>query len=204
MLEDNTEKYRTLEEDILFLQQAGKHKSLSLAEVLQVLPRKGRPLILILLSLPFCQPVQIPGLSIPFGLAIAFIGFRMSFEKSLWLPDKLLNKQMPPDTLSIITEKVLSLIKKMKPWVHPRFIWLSNSFFMERANGLMICLLGICLALPLPIPLTNLVAAWSILLIAFGILENDGLFILLGYLLSLLTLAFFLMIAISVKNHFLG
>jgi hypothetical protein len=199
---EDTEKFRTLEDDVLFLQQAGKHKSLSIAEILQVLPGKGRPLILILLSLPFCQPIQIPGLSIPFGLAIAFIGFRMSFEKSLWLPDSLLNKQIPHDTLSTITEKVLSFIKKMKRWVHPRLLWLSSSSFMEKANGLVICLLGLCLALPLPIPLTNIITAWSILLIAFGILEKDGLFILLGYLLSLLTLAFFLIIAISLKNHF--
>lgn len=202
LLHKNSEKFRTLEEDILFLQEAGKHKSLSLAEVFQVLPGKGRPLILILLSLPFCQPIQIPGLSIPFGLAIAFIGFRMSFEKSLWLPDSLLSKTIPQDTLSTITEKVLSLIKKMKPWVHPRLLWLSNSFFMEKANGLMICLLGIFLALPLPIPLTNIITAWPILLIAFGILEKDGVFILLGYLISLLTLAFFVMLGIGITNHF--
>lgn len=73
---------------------------------------------------------------------------------------------------------------------------------MEKVNGLAICLLGILLALPLPIPLSNLTAAWSILLIAFGILEDDGLFVIIGYLVALLTVLFFFVIAINVKNFF--
>lgn len=198
---DKTKKFRTLEEKILFLQQEGKNKSLSLAEILQVLSGKGQSLILILLSLPFCQPIQIPGLSTPFGLMVAFIGLRMAFGKKIWLPKKLLKKDIPKHSLNKITEKTLHLIRKMKPWIHPRFTWISRSFFMKKGNGLMIFVLGLLLALPLPIPMSNLTAAWSILLIAFGTLEDDGIFILTGYLVSLLTFVFFLMIALGIKKY---
>lgn len=167
-----------------------------------MLSGKGRPLILILLSLPFCQPIQIPGLSTPFGLAIAFIGLRMTFGKAIWLPDKILKQKIPDHILSGITEKTLNFVKKMRPWIHPRFIWLYRSTFMEKGNGLIIFMLGLFLALPLPIPLSNLTAAWSLLLIALGELESDGLFILMGYLFSLLTIAFFLALALGVKNIF--
>jgi hypothetical protein len=193
--------FRTLEQEILLLQEEGRSKTLSIREILEVLSGKGRTLILILLSLPFCQPIQIPGFSTPFGLAIAFIGLRLAFGRQMWLPEKLLNKTVSNDVLMKLTDNALRVIRKIKPWVHPRLTWLSQSYLTGIANGLTICMLGILLALPLPIPLSNMMAAWSIFFIAFGILEDDGLFILLGYLISLITLAFFLVIAFSVTNY---
>jgi hypothetical protein len=38
------------------------------------------------------------------------------------------------------------------------------------------------LVLPLPIPFSNNLPAWAILLIAAGLVERDGLFVALGYL----------------------
>jgi hypothetical protein len=195
-------KFRTLEEGLLLLRQEAKGKRLSVAEILRILSGKGRPLILILLSIPFCQPIQIPGLSTPFGIAIAFIGLRILFGKHIWLPKKLLAKKIPSATFDKITDKTLVLVRKIKPWIHPRLIWMCHSPFMEKGNGLMTIILGIFLALPLPIPLSNLTAAWSICLVALGVLEDDGVVVLSGYLLSLITVLFFLVIGLTTKNIF--
>jgi hypothetical protein len=43
-------------------------------------------------------------------------------------------------------------------------------------------LAALTLLLPLPIPFTNSFPAWTILLIAAGMLERDGWFILAGYI----------------------
>lgn len=200
-------EFRTLEEGILLLRQEAKVAPLSIAEILRILSGKGRSLILILLSVPFCQPIQIPGLSIPFGLAIAFIGLRTTFGKRIWLPKKLLEKKIPSPTFEKITDKTLALVRKIKSWIHPRFIWMCHSSCMEKANGLIIFVLGIFLAFPLPIPLSNLTAAWSIFLVALGMLEDDGVFVLIGYLVSLLTVAFFLLMGLytnELKSWFLA
>jgi hypothetical protein len=66
----------------------------------------------------------------------------------------------------------------------------------------LIFLLGIILALPLPIPLTNLSAGWAIFLINLGLLESDGLFVILGYLISLATVIFFIFMFFSIKIIF--
>ncbi len=195
-------EFRTLESSILILQQEAKAKALTISEILGVLSGKGRPLVLILLSLPFCQPVQIPGLSIPFGLAIALIGLRLVFGKHVWLPKKILSTSVSAHTIKKITDKTLSLVRKIKPWIHSRLVWMCRSSFMEKGNGFIIFILGIFLSLPLPIPLSNLTAAWSICLIALGILEDDGVFVLIGYLVSLLTIAFFLLMGLTAKNIF--
>lgn len=169
-------------------------------EILHILSGKGRILILLLLSLPFCQPLQIPGLSMPFGLVIAFLGLRMALGKHAWLPKSILKKTVTSHTLQKITEKTLRLIEKMKRWVHPRLIWMCQGPVMQIVNGLIIALLGIFLALPLPIPLSNMSAAWSIFLIGLGLLEDDGVFVLVGYIISLLTVVFFIAVTLSITR----
>lgn len=193
-------KFRSLKEEILHLREKSKLKRLSIGDIFKELPEKGRPLVLILLSLPFCQPIQIPGLSIPFGIAIAFIGLRMAFGKKIWLPKTLLKKTIPQKTLDRITHKILSLLKKIKKWIYPRLTWISQSRFIKKGNGLLIFLLGFFLALPLPIPLSNLLAAWSILLLSLGLLEDDGLFILASYFVILLSASILTILPFLLKN----
>ena len=52
------------------------------------------------------------------------------------------------------------------------------------------------LLLPLPIPFSNTIPAWGILLVSGGLLERDGGFIIAGHVASLLAIAFFVAIAI--------
>lgn len=196
------EKFSSLENNLLRLRDEAQKRSLTIGEILHFLSGKGRVLIIILLSLPFCQPLQIPGLSTPFGLAIAFFGLRLTFGKKVWLPHKLLTKQVSKKKIEKIIDKGLVLIKKVKPFIYSRLNWVCETPLMKIMNGLMICMLGIFLALPLPIPLSNLSAAWAIFLIAFGLLEEDGVFILIGYFIALLTIGILFAMGLLAKNIF--
>lgn len=192
---------KNLEEEIIALERHSKTATVSLETIIDRLSGKGRPLILILLSLPFCLPVQIPGLSTPFGLMIAFIAIRAAFGKRIWLPQWLLSKRISSHTLKKITRQSLKIIRKIKPWIHPRLRKLCHAKGIAIINGLLVSLLGITLALPLPIPLSNLTAAWSIFLISLGVLEDDGLFVLFGYCITLTTLLFFIIITLFTAHH---
>lgn len=195
--------FRILEEEILLLQEEAKKRQLTIKEILHILSGKGRPILLLLLALPFCQPIQIPGMSTPFGLAVAFIGLRMSFGKHVWLPKSLLSYRISSEILGKITDTALKLIRKIKTWIYPRMPWLCHSPLMEILNGIVICLLGIFLALPLPIPLSNLAAAWSIFFFALGILEDDGLLVLIGYVTTFLTIIIMILMVLSVEYFLL-
>lgn len=193
---------RTLEQNLqIFLEKSQKVEALSIKEILDTLSGKGRFVILILLSLPFCQPIQIPGLSTPFGLFIAFIGIRMAFSKRIWLPKWLLSKNISSAVTAKITRKTLKIIKKLRPFIRPRIIWLCN---YRALSGLLLCLLGIFLALPMPIPFTNFFAGWAILLLSIGLLESDSLFFILGCVISLVTICFFIFILFSIKIFLRG
>lgn len=187
-------KKLTMEES-LFLLQKKSHPSISIGEILNILSEKGQSLIILFFSLPFCQPFQIPGLSTPFGLAIAFIGLKIAFGKYAWLPQRILAKSISSDILQKITEKILWILKYMKGWTYPRFTWLCYFPAFQFINGLLIFILGLLLALPLPTPFSNLIAAWSIMFIGFGLLKDDGVFILIGYFVSLVAFGYFLTIA---------
>lgn len=189
----------TIEEDLLLLQEKSKLAPISVGEILNILSERGQSLVVIFLCLPFCQPLQIPGLSAPFGLAIAFIGFKMAFDKYAWLPKNVLAKTMTHQTMQTITNNTLWLLRKMKGWIYPRLTWLCYYPGVYLVNGLLIAILGILLALPMPIPFSNLLAAWSLLFIGLGLLEDDGVFMLIGYFISLLTFGYFIAMIALVK-----
>ncbi len=193
------EKVNTLEQAIVSLRKQLRWIPISVSKILYILSGRGRILIVIVLSFPFCQPIQIPGLSTPFGLAIVLIGLRIAFGKRVWLPEKLLSKKVSRRVFNQVTTKALWLIRKMKRWIHPRILWLSAPS-MHWMHGLLICANGLFLALPLPIPFSNLAFAWSIFLVGLGMLENDGLLIIVGYVFFLIACALLILLGYGIKS----
>lgn len=185
-------QYRTLEDTLVLLGSKAQKGTLTLERILKILSGKGRYFLVLLLSLPFCLPLQIPGLSTPFGLAIAFLGFRIAFGKHVWLPSKMLEKKISAAQMKKISKKGLWIVKKIKPFIHPRMEALCYNNILHMINGGIIVLLGVVLALPLPIPFTNLTAAWSLLFLCIGLIEDDGAWVIIGYAASLITTGFFI------------
>lgn len=193
---------RSLEESLLLLLETPRDQPLTFQTLFNTLSGKGYPLLLILLSLPFCQPLQIPGFSTPFGLFITLIGLRMAFGHRIWWPTKILEKKIPRATFEKVVKKSLWLLKKMKRFIHPRWPLIGSHPVLHIVNGIVVALLGIFLALPLPIPLSNLIAAWAIFLIGLGLLEDDGLLVVLGYIVALVCLIFVILIVFSLNALF--
>lgn len=201
MYKENLET--VLEHDLNTLLAKSKTGLITFQELLSTLGRGGYSLVALLISLPFAQPIQIPGFSTPFGIIIIFIGLHMAFGKVMWWPKWLLNKVIPHHLLETIIKKTLWLINKIKKILRPRLTTLVQGPIISVFNGIVISLMGLFLALPLPIPLSNIAAAWAIILIALGIIGNDGLFIMGGYLISFLCIVI-LLIIIKATIHFLS
>lgn len=193
-------KIPTLEEDILLLQKKAKNSPLLVGEILNILSEKGPLLIILLFCLPFCQPLQIPGSSTPFGIAIVFISLKMACGKYVWLPKKVLAISMSSSSIQKITDKILWFLKKINRWIYPRLVWLYYYPISQIMNGLLLLILGILLALPLPTPFSNLMAAWSIFFIALGLLKGDGIVVLLGYFITLVTFGYFVLMILLIKH----
>lgn len=170
---------------------AKKQEEIKIKKIFSLLSGKGYAALLILFSLPFCIP-QIPGFSTPFGIILAFIGLRIAFAKNLWWPKWILEKNLSSKNVLSIAETAIKGVKKLQKLIHPRWIFLAKNPMLHRLHGLLIFFLAILLSLPLPIPFTNLLTAFPILFMGLGLLEDDGLFIIISYILSLICFLTFL------------
>lgn len=168
-------------------QEASEDASIAIGEIFAMLAGRGYAALLILFSFPVCLPIQIPGFSIPIGLLLGFLGLRLAFAKHLWWPEWVLQKEISSTSLITIVDHLIAFFESKKMhFLHPRWPFLFRPFF-HRLNGILVFLLAAFLALPLPIPLTNLLSAFPILALGLGLLEDDGLFILIGYGLFLIS-----------------
>lgn len=165
-------------------------KDILIKDILSKLVGKGQAALLIIFSLPFCQPIQIPGFSIPFGIMIAFIGLRIAFGRRIWIPQWILNRKISSRVLKKIVDITIKIINKLRFLVSTRLVGLVKNHSLRLMHGLTVAVLGFILAIPLPIPLTNLLAAFPILAFGLGMLEEDGVAIIIAYFLSLVCFAF--------------
>jgi hypothetical protein len=152
---------------------------------------RGVLLLIILLNLPFCLPIPLPGLSIPFGITLMLLSFRLGTGFPKKFPSSIGNREIPPKLLHTLLDKSLWLSEKAETWVRPRLLFLFHHSALYRLHAFMIFILALLLALPLPIPSTNFAPAAAILLLAMGLIERDGIILLLGYLAALLGIAYF-------------
>lgn len=177
--------------ELAALADAYAGRAASLRELLGAVRGRGWFLLLVLLSLPFLLPIPIPLLSTAFGTVIVFIGGRLALGRRPWVPDRLMDRQLKPETLQKLLAGATRVVRGLERFLRPRWRFMTRTLLIRRAVGAMITLSGALLLLPLPIPFSNTFPAWTVLLLAAGALERDGVAWLAGFLLFLLTLAYF-------------
>lgn len=117
----------------------------------------------------------------------------------LWMPQWLLNRIIPTPFLHTLTTKLMTWMKRIDRWVHPRWFCLSSSRVAIFCEGLSILLMGLVLALPIPIPLSNFPAAWAIVFLSLGSLKTDGIWICIGHILTVATLTGLILLVCCLK-----
>ena len=174
------------------LRDQAAERAVTLREVIYTLQGRAYLLLVLLLALPFITPIPLPGLSTPFGLAILLIAARLSLGQKPWLSMKLQRKELPAGFLRkllAVAERVLRVLEK---FLRPRLTFVTDTPLLAQLHAVLMLLAALALLLPLPIPFTNSFPAWTILLLAAGLLERDGLFILGGYLVFIAGVFYFI------------
>jgi hypothetical protein len=166
---------------------------LTLNTVLDRTEGRGFFCLIILLCFPFLGPVSIPGTSTPLGAVIFLMALRLALRLSPRLPRWIGERRLPRGFHRVLGQsaKVLRFLERwlVRPrrtgWLGWRLAW--------GLNGLVLALMAFCLALPIPpvIPLTNMLPAYAIVLVAFSMMEEDGVMVWLGYAVTVGALAYF-------------
>jgi hypothetical protein len=164
-----------------------REAQLTIAAFLEGLETRSYPFIVAALVLPNCLPTGIPFLStitgIPMVLVVAqaFLG-----RTSPWLPQWLGRYSLARGKLQDFFARVHRHLERVEGAIHARYSWWVSGI-QRRALHVTCAVLIVLLALP--IPFDNLLPAWAILFFCLALLEDDGVMAMLGWLFTILTVA---------------
>lgn len=188
-----------LGETLRGLARAITGETVTVRELLAMVGEQGLLLALMFLTLPFLLPISIPGVSTVFGMVAILISLGITFNRVPWLPDRLLDRPLDAVKLARAIENGADRFGRVDKISHPRLTRLTENAAMNRLAGLGLLLGSVLLIFPLGlVPFSNTLPAWAILLLAAGLLQRDGVLILLGYLFLLGTIVYFAALGIGV------
>ncbi len=168
-------------------------RNLPLSEIVHLLGHDGLLLLASLLSIIFLIPVSIPGFSTVFGIIIFFIALSHLLNTSLWIPGKIKAKTLSAEKLRTSLKTGLKWFLYLEKISSPhRFNILINNKVVDKINGLLVLFGSVLLMLPFGlVPFSNTLPALIILFLSIGIIQKDGIIILLGYFSVLGTFIYF-------------
>lgn len=187
---------RKLSGELHALAQKFCETTVTLGEVRTTLGSRATGLMIVILALPFCSPISIPGLSVPFGAVILVLAACTVLGLPPWLPRRLLAVKLPPRFFRAVLEGASKFVGWMEKQLRPRWLWLTSSTALIRGHALLICIGAGLLLLPLGgIPFTNTLPALVVVLAMLGVMERDGVAVAAAYGILGATLVYFAMFA---------
>jgi hypothetical protein len=175
-----------LSEQLAYLHTVFAHKPMQVRDMIGVLGEHAPLLLIILLALPFAIPWPLP-LSIPFGIAIVFVASALLRGRPPRFSEKILNAKFPAGVHDKLVRFSKRIVIWLERWLRPgRWSFMFGRKYRERLQILGLLLAALFLASPLPF--SNFIPAWAIILVAAGLLGRDGLFVMTGHLLFLISL----------------
>jgi len=168
-------------------------EGVTLVEIRDLIGREGMMLLTAFLTIIFLVPVSIPGVSTVFGGAILLLSFSRLLNRPVWLPDKLKRRPVSTEKLKSGMERGMRMFRRLERISRPRRMRALTSGPVSNAiNNSALILGAILLMAPFGlIPFSNTLPAVAILFFAIGMLQRDGVCILLGHLMNLATIIYF-------------
>lgn len=189
------------------LEEAARDGStrLSLGDLAANLKERAFGMMLLALALPCCLPFVylIPQIV---ALPMLVLTGQMAGGRHVpWMPDKLKTRDFDIAAMRAIVARGKKWFGWAETFARPRLLMLSS----PRASRIIGALLLVpCASILVPLPSTNTVPGIGVAIASIGLIERDGLLILLGLLIGLLWVAFLLisapLLALLVVDFFTG
>ena len=126
------------------------------------------------------------GISVLFGIPLMIISAQLVLGgRRAWLPAFILRKSMARADYVALMARMQPAVERLERLVRPRACWLANDW-AKMPIGL-ICLV-LAMIITLPIPLGHVAPGSAICLLALGLMERDGVMIVIGFVAAVLAL----------------
>lgn len=162
-------------------------------QILSELDERAFGLAILIMAIPCLVPLLYGPPQVLGGPIFLLAGQLFLHRSKPWLPKKVLAVSLPKSWLDAMAGFADKRLRWLETFSKPRFGFLASGWG-ERMAGLMMMICAVCIVLPM----TNTVPSVALALLAVGILQRDGLFVLLGGLIGLAWFALLLLLVLGV------
>ncbi|MEM9765824.1 MAG: exopolysaccharide biosynthesis protein, partial [Pseudomonadota bacterium] len=156
-------------------------ENVTLGWILDQLHERAFGLFLLILALPCCIPF-LYGIPQVVALPLMFVSGQILFGRSVpWLPARLAAREVAASSLTSLAERAGPWLRRIEAVSRPRLAALTRAPF-DRIVGLALVLFSASILVPLPG--TNTVPGFAVVLVAMGLLQRDGALVILGAVLG--------------------
>lgn len=169
---------------LLAIAQAQDKDRISIGDLLEALRRRALGALMFVFAVPTALPMP-PGVSAIVGAPLLFLSAQLMLGMRPWLPRLIKERSLSRVDFEKVVTIVAPWLAKAEAIMRPRLQVLARRpalYFV----GLVALLMSIVLFLP--IPLGNMLPSIAICIMALGVLERDGVWILIGIATAIISL----------------
>lgn len=149
---------------------------ITLARLMEAMEARAYGALILIFAFPNILPSP-PGLAGLLGLPLLFLSARMMLGQTPWLPQFIASRSVPRASFAAVIDRATPWLERAERLLRQRLALLTTGP-AQQVLGLFCLILTIILVIP--IPLGNLAPSFAMCLIALGVLERDGLWVILG------------------------
>lgn len=161
---------------LLAIAQAQDKERISIGDLLEALRRRALGALMFVFAVPTALPMP-PGVSAIVGAPLLFLSAQLMLGMRPWLPRLITERSLSRVDFEKVVTIVAPWLAKAESIMRPRLQFLARGPAVH-VVGLAALLMSIVLFLP--IPLGNMLPSVAICIMALGVLERDGVWVLFG------------------------
>jgi hypothetical protein len=168
-------------------------------EIVEALGDRGLGVLIAIFALPAAVPVPtFPGFTAAFGLPIVVFAVQLMLRRHrLVLPRAIARRTIGTPAFRAIALKVAHVLSRIEKLLRPRMAAVTGPP-AERFLGALCALVALAIAVPLPFG--HNVAAFGLALIGLGLIERDGLAIVLGVVAAIAGVALLALVVFGITR----
>ncbi|HEY9215589.1 MAG TPA: exopolysaccharide biosynthesis protein [Ancylobacter sp.] len=157
---------------------------IAIGDLLDVMQERAFGPLLLIFSLPNVLPTP-PGTSAVLGAPLIFLTLQLALGREPWLPRIIADRSIARTDFAKFIGRATPWLARAERLLRPRLGMLAHPP-AEYVVGAMTFVLAFVLVLP--IPLGNMLPALAICILALGILERDGIWVIAGMIVGVASL----------------
>jgi hypothetical protein len=179
---------------------AARGDTVNVGHILHVFGVRGFAFIILMLALLNIVIFMVPFISFLFGLPMVILAVQMVLGlRTPIFPKFIRHQTIRREPFLHGLEKAVLWMSKVERYIRPRFAPLSDPL-LNRIHGMLALVLAVMVTLP--IPLFNILPSIGLALLAIGMMQRDGLFIVASYVVGGWSLILFRSIGQHIAHSF--